>query len=100
MLNRNVNSPSPEELWHLSPEALETPQNAIFEFFDTYALASAHDRLWQMVKHTFSSEDVNTWNEVKRANCIHYYELLKELLNANYALFLKLRAEKNNFKKH
>ena len=95
MLNTNVNSPSPEELWFLSPEALENPQDAIFDFFDTYALGSAHDRLWQMVKHTFSSPEINGWNEVKRANCIHFYELLAELLNANYGLFLKIRAEKH-----
>jgi hypothetical protein len=92
MLNAQfVNSPSPEELWFLSPEAVENPQKAITDFFDTYGLASAHDRLWQMVKQTLSSQDINGWNEVKRANCIHYYELLTELLNANYALFLKIR---------
>ncbi|HTE26006.1 hypothetical protein [Flavitalea sp.] len=95
MLNtKYVNSPNPEELWYLSPESLENPQKAIFQFFDTYGLGSAHERLWQMVKQTFSSEESNGWNEVKRANCLHYYELMTELLNANYALFLKMRENK------
>lgn len=95
MLNTQfVNSPSAEELWYLSKESVENPQKAIYQFFDTYGLGSSHERLWQMLRLTISSEETNEWNEVKRANCIHFYELLLDLLKSNYILFLKMRNEK------
>lgn len=47
-----------------------------------------------MLRLTISSEEINEWNEVKRANCIHFYELLLDLLKSNYILFLKMRNEK------
>ena len=91
-----VNRPSAEELWYLSRESVENPQKAIYQFFDTYNLTSSHEQLWQMLRLTLSNEDINDWSEVKRANCFHYYELLLDLLKANYVLFLKMRND--NFK--
>ncbi len=88
-----VNRPSAEELWHLSKESVENPQKAIYQFFDTYGLASSHEQLWQMLRLTISSEEINEWNEIKRANCFHFYELLIDLLKASYTLFLKMRNE-------
>lgn len=88
-----VNRPSAEELWHLTKESVENPQKAIFQFFDTYGLGSSQDQLWQMFRLTISSEEINDWSEVKRANCFHFYELLLGLLKANYTLFLKMRNE-------
>jgi len=91
--NQYSNKPSAEELWYLSKEAVENPQKAIYEFFDTYGLGGSHDRLWHMLKLTLSSPEINNWDEAKRANCIHFYELLTQLIKANYILFLKMRKE-------
>jgi len=88
-----VNRPSAEELWHLSQESVENPQKAIYQFFETYGLASPHEQLWQVLRITISSKETNSWNEVKRANCIHFYEMLLDLIKANYVLFLKMRNE-------
>lgn len=88
-----VNKPSAEELWYLSKESVENPQKAIYQFFDTYGLARSHEHIWQMLRLTISSKETNEWNEIKRANCIHFYELLLDLLKANYVLFLKMRNE-------
>lgn len=88
-----VNRPTTEEFWFLSRESVENPQKAIYRFFDTYGLANMEERLWQMFRLTMSSEEVNEWTEVQRANCFHFYELLFDLLKANYALYLKMRNE-------
>jgi hypothetical protein len=82
---------SAEELWHLSKEAVENPQDIIFRFYDTFNLARSHERLWEMMKITLSSQDINDWDEVQRSNCIHFYELLTDLIKANYMLYLKLK---------
>ncbi|RYE59280.1 MAG: hypothetical protein EOP48_01365 [Sphingobacteriales bacterium] len=86
-----VNKPSLEELYYLSKDQLENPQKYIYSFFDRYGLGSSHNRLWHMLRLTISSEEINEWNEVKLASCIHFYELLSQLLKANYLLFLKMR---------
>lgn len=91
-----VNRPSAEELWHLSKESVENPQKAIYRFFDTYGLASSYERLWQMLRLTIGSEEINEWNAAKRSNCFHFNELLLDLLKSNYVLFLKMRGEVDN----
>ncbi|GAA4300628.1 hypothetical protein [Compostibacter hankyongensis] len=92
MLNTQfVNKPSPEELWYLSKDAVEHPEKSIHQFFDTYSLGSAHERLWKMLKFTIGSEEINEWDEIKRTNLIYFFELLTELLKANYVLFFKMR---------
>lgn len=90
MLNTEyVNNHPAEELWLLSKEPVENAQKAICAFFDMYDLGSANERLWEMLKLALSSGEINNWNEVQRANVIHFYELLAQLINANYMLFLK-----------
>lgn len=86
-----VNNPSAEELWNLSKESVEQPLKAIYQFFDAYGLGVPHEKLWQMLKLTLSSEEVNDWNQVQRENCIHFYEMLLALIKSNYVLFLKMR---------
>lgn len=54
-----VNNPSAEELWNQSKESVEQPLKAIYQFFDAYGLGGPHERLWQMLKLTLSSEEVN-----------------------------------------
>ncbi|HEX5154768.1 MAG TPA: hypothetical protein VFW07_25150 [Parafilimonas sp.] len=88
-----VNNPTAEELWNLSKDSVEQPLKAIYQFFDTYGLGSPHERLWQMLKLTLSSKEVNDWNEVQRENSIHFYEMLLALIKSNYVLFLKMRKE-------
>lgn len=92
-----VNQPSAEELWYLSKESVEHPEKAIYRFFDTHGLGKSQERLWQMLRLTLSSEEINDWNEAKRAGCIQFYEHLLELIKANYALFLKMRPKMQAF---
>ncbi len=94
MLNtRYINDHPAEELGYFSKESVENAQKAICTFFDMYGLASADERLWEMLKLALSSGEINDWNEVKRANIIHFYELLAQLVRANYVLFLKISDE-------
>ncbi len=96
LYNQFVNKPSAEELWHLSKESVENPQKSIYLFFDTYGLDRSHERLWQMLRLTMGSEEINDWDHVKRIGYFHFYELLCDLLNSNYVLFLGMRGETHN----
>ncbi|HTN08533.1 hypothetical protein [Agriterribacter sp.] len=89
MNTQYVHHSSAEELWYRSKEPDENAQKAICKFFDMYGLGSAHERLWEMLRLALSSGEINDWNEVQRANIIHFYELLAQLIKANYMLFLK-----------
>jgi hypothetical protein len=61
-------------------------QQAILRFLDTYRLVNTEEQLWVMFRLTLSSEEGNDWNEIQRANWFHFYELLRDLVRANYAL--------------
>ena len=92
MLNiQFVNRPSVEELYYVCKEQVENPQESIYTFFDTYALGSSYEKLWQMFRLTLSNEDLNGWSANKRANWNHFFELLTHLITANYVLFLRMR---------
>ncbi|HRO48291.1 hypothetical protein [Agriterribacter sp.] len=94
MLNTEyINNHPAEEFWYCSKESVENAQKAICEFFDMYGSGSAQERLWEMLKLALGSAEINDWNEVKRANVIHFYELLAQLIKANYLLFLKMSNE-------
>jgi hypothetical protein len=95
LYSQYVNKPSPEELWYLSKEAVENPQAIIYRFYDTYGLMVPHQRLWEMFKLMLGNDETDNWNSMQRSNYIHFFEMLKELINANYILFLKLRKEKD-----
>lgn len=88
-----VNNHSTEDSGYLSGESMENVQKAICSFFDMYGLESADNQLWQLLKLALSSGEINDWNEVKRANTIHFYELLAQVIKANHTLFLKMRNE-------
>jgi hypothetical protein len=89
-----TNHPTVEELRRSAREVVENPQAVIDHFFDTYDLSSSHEKVWEMLKQTFSSPDVNDWTATERANYILFYEQLITLLIADYVLFLEMQKGK------
>jgi hypothetical protein len=64
-------------------------QQAILRFLDAFGQKYTEERLWQMFRLTLSSEEGNDWNEIDRANWFTFYELLRDLVRANYVLVNK-----------
>ena len=95
--NPHANKPTAEEIWYLSKEAVENPQAIIYRFYDTYGLMSPHEMLWEMLKTTLSSNEIDDWDSIERSNYLYFFGLLKDLINANYILYLKLREVKTNW---
>jgi hypothetical protein len=93
ILSLPVNNSSKEEIPYFSEETAGNPRAAICRFYDMYGLAEPHKRLWEMLKLTLSSDEISGWDAVQRSNYIFFFEMLKELINANYILFMKLKEE-------